>query len=133
MTRILIAIFTLLPTVALAETATLTWTHPTQFTDGSALALVDIKVTTIRCSAVVIDGARGPCTIAPVSAPAPTATAQGNFEFDARGGQVCWQAQTVLINGLVSEWSNEVCKTIPAKKPNAPVLTISVSVSVSVK
>jgi hypothetical protein len=32
--------------------------------------------------------------------------------------------KTVMANGAVSDWSNEVCKTVVGKKPNPPVLVI---------
>lgn len=119
-----IALATVTAIVSAAETGYLNWTPPSQYTDGSLLALADIASTNLRCSAVVIAGVRTGCSLAQVSVQGSTTSYAWDFNFDSRGGQACFQAQTVMSNGSVSDWSNEVCKTIVGKKPNPPVLVI---------
>lgn len=107
------------------STAYVTWINPQAYTDGSVMAPDDIKQTTIRCSAVVIDGQRQACSISPRIVPGGTSSTAIDFTFsNARGGQVCFQAQTEAVNGAVSDWSAEACKTVAGKKPMPPVLTV---------
>ena len=128
MKRILAAIIALVTVTAItaaAETGYLNWTQPSQYTDGSLLAQVDIASTTLRCSAIIIAGVRTGCSLAQVSVTGTTSNYAWDFTFsDPRGGQACFQAQTVMVNGTTSEWSNEVCKTILGKRPNPPILVI---------
>lgn len=113
-------------TVALPNsTAFLSWVNPQAYTDGMTMDAGDIKQTTIRCSGVIVDGARQACAIAPRVVPGVTQSTAIDFTFtNAKGGQVCFQAQTEANNGAVSDWSAEACKTIAGKKPMPPVLTI---------
>ena len=110
--------------VIAAETGLLNWTPPSAYTDGSLLAQADIAATNLRCSAIIVDGVRTGCSLAQQTVTAPTTSFAWDFSFNARGGQICFQAQTVMVSGAVSEWSNEQCKTITGKRPNPPILVI---------
>jgi hypothetical protein len=121
----IIALATVTAIVSAAETGLLNWTPPSQYTDGSLLAQVDIAATNLRCSAIIIDGVRTGCSLAQQTVTAPTTSFAWDFSFtNPRGGQICFQAQTVMTSGATSEWSNEACKTIVGKRPNPPVLVI---------
>lgn len=100
---------------------TLTWKHPTQYTDGSALAAGDIDSTVIRWAATpdatTLDGTLS------VSAPATTVT----VPRDSTPGTRCYQAATLMKADVGGKQSNFapaawVCKTIAAtgKKPKPP-------------
>ena len=120
-----IALVTVTAITAAAETGYLNWTQPSQYTDGSLLAQVDIAATNLRCSAIIIAGVRTGCSLAQQTVTAPTTAFAWDFSFtDPRGGQICFQAQTVMNNGTTSEWSNEQCKTVIGKRPNPPILVI---------
>lgn len=108
-----------------ADTGLLNWTQPQTYTDGSVLATSDIAQTALRCSAIVVAGVRTGCSLAPVTVPGLTTNYAWNFTFtDPKGGQICFQAQTQLLGGALSDWSTEACKTILPKRPLAPILVL---------
>jgi hypothetical protein len=112
----------LLPLAALAtDTATLSWTTASQYVDGTALAAADIAATDLSCTAVIIGGVRSACSLVPVRVPMPATSYVWSFTFTAAaGGTICFAAQTELLNGATSDPTPEACKTIAAKKANAP-------------
>ena len=112
--------------VMAADSSILSWIQPQNYTDGSVLAQVDIAQTNLRCSAIVVAGTRTGCSLAPVTVPGSiTTTYAWSFTFaDARGGQICFQAQSQLISGALSDWTAEACKTISPKRPNPPTLVL---------
>jgi len=117
----------LVTTVALAaDTGLLNWTQPVAYTDGTTLAAGDIAQTNLRCSAIVIAGVRSGCTLAPVTVQGSiTTTYAWPFTFtNPAGGQICFQAQTQLVSGALSDWSTEACKTILPKRPLPPTLVL---------
>lgn len=126
MRKLIILPLALFAAVALAaDTGTLNWVQPQNYTDGTVLTQSDIAQTNLRCSAIIIGTTRSGCTLAPVTVPGLTTTYAWSFTFtDPRGGQICFQAQTQLANGAVSDWSTEACKTIVPKRPNPPILTL---------
>ena len=108
-----------------ADTGLLNWTQPQNYTDGAVLTQTDIAQTNLRCSAIVISGVRTGCSLAPVTVPGLTTNYAWNFTFtDPKGGQICFQAQTQLVSGALSDWSTEACKTVQGKVPRAPILVI---------
>ena len=109
-----------------ADTGLLNWTQPVAYTDGAALVSTDIAQTNLRCSAIVIAGVRTGCSLAPVTVQGSiTTTYAWPFTFtDPRGGSICFQAQTQLVSGTLSDWSAEACKTVLGKVPRAPILVI---------
>lgn len=73
----------LLPVIAVASgtTANVSWTAPTQYTDGTALAATDIDHYTVTACEV---NAPGTCVTATVKAPATTGTLAvvcGQYDF----------------------------------------------------
>ena len=108
-----------------ADTGLLNWTQPQNYTDGTVLTQTDIAQTNLRCSAIVVAGVRTGCSLAPVTVPGLTTNYAWSFTFtDPKGGQICFQAQTQLASGVLSDWSMEACKTILGKVPRAPILVI---------
>lgn len=107
----------LLPLSAMA--ATVTWTNPTQYEDGTTLASADIASTTIEYSngltfgtvsgQVVVNGSATTGT-----APDPTA-----------GNSRCYRAFTTVVaakGGGRSVVSNSSCKTATFPNPKPPTL-----------
>ena len=108
-----------------ADTGLLNWTQPQNYTDGTVLTQTDIAQTNLRCSAIVVAGVKTGCSLAPVTVPGLVTTYAWNFTFtDPKGGQICFQAQTQLVSGALSDWSTEACKTILPKRPNPPTLVL---------
>ena len=108
-----------------ADTGLLNWTQPQNYTDGTVLTQTDIAQTNLRCSAIVVAGVKTGCSLAPVTVPGLVTTYAWNFTFtDPKGGQICFQAQTQLASGALSDWSTEACKTILPKRPNPPILVL---------
>jgi len=110
----------LLTSPAFAANVTVSWTHPTEYEDASALPLASIKETRIQygsCTTAVppaFDVAAGTVVVA-----APDAsTVIGGLS----PGTYCFRALTVDIAGMLSVWSNVVSKTITAPRPKAPVV-----------
>lgn len=107
---------------AFADTNTVTWTNPTQRTNGTALNATDIAGSTIEwgtCSGNVFGTTRGTGTTS-----AGTTT---NFVTpDLAPGIWCHRVKTRLLSGAESAWSNVVAKTIVESPPNAPtIVTVS--------
>jgi hypothetical protein len=91
----------------------LTWTHPTQYVDGTALPANLIAKTVIVWGNT--PGGPWPNTV-DVPAPATTLTVQrGANPYGTR----CYKAATVLTTGAQSSYSVEGCKTVaqPSKAP----------------
>lgn len=108
-----------------ADTGLLNWTQPQNYTDGAVLTQTDIVQTNLRCSAIVVAGVRTGCSLAAVTVPGLVTTYSWSFTFtDPRGGQICFQAQTQLVSGALSDWSTEACKTILPKRPLPPTLVL---------
>lgn len=114
--RLLILALAFIASPALADDA-LTWKHPTQYTDGSALNAADIDSTIVRW----FDGADA-TTVAGSQAIAAPATS-ASIPRDATPGTRCYQAATLMKSGAQSNFapSAKVCKTVAAVlKPKAP-------------
>ena len=111
----------LLPLTALAASVTVTWTHPTQNTDGTALALANIASTRVEhgtCSGTAFGTKAGEAV---VPAPATTTT------FDLGPGTHCFRAYTktvAAVGGLESSPSGVASKVVPFPPPNPPVITV---------
>lgn len=108
-----------------AADATLTWQHPTQREDNSALPLSEIRETQIdwgRCAT----GNTFPATPAGTKAvPAPaTTTVVTGLDY----GTWCFRARSVDTAGLVSNNSGTVWKQYVAP-PKPPVLSSTITVA----
>jgi len=122
----LLLFLALLPVVALAGTATATWTHPTTYVDGKPLPLSEITSTRVEWENYAVGGGFGTKT-GEIVVPAPPATATIN---NLPPGTFCFRSWTLATNGLESinpsgTWSKGV--PAPASPPNPPTfVTISV-------
>lgn len=100
-----------------ANAATITWTNPTQYTDGSPLVAADIASTVVEWSATQTFVAQIGSVI--VNGSATTATAP-----DPPAGQTWYyRARTTVIaakGGGQSAPSNVASKTTPFSPPNPP-------------
>lgn len=114
-----------IPTVtkAIGQTATVSWTAPTTFTDGSTIPSTD----TISYSVYEATQAIGStCTSPTFSTPVVTGVTTLNWVTPAYTGPgtYCY-AVTDTINGVESGFSNTVQTTVPVPKGNPPQATIS--------
>lgn len=103
---------------AFAATATVVWTNPTTYTDGSPLLAGEITASTVY-RGTKADGSDLSMykTLGPASSYIDTITP----------GTWCY-AITVTAKGAESDKSNVACKTALQPKPNAPTgLTLSVT------
>jgi len=85
-----------------ARTATITFSRPAQYTDGTAIPA------TTALTYKVLQGARG-ATKPQVGTITATAT---TINTGLPAGETCWQIITVA-NGVDSALSNEACKAFP--------------------
>ncbi len=122
MKRIAFAVFALLcSTLALAGTATLTWTNPTTNTDGSTLTLASVNV--YRGTS-----ATGPWTkVGSVTAPPGGVVPSGYTDTTANDGTTVYYYVTAVgSDGNESAPSAIVSKAIPSPVPNPPAgLTVT--------
>jgi len=119
----------LLPLPALADTATLTWTHPTQRVDGTSLPLTSIKETQIDWG-VCASGNTFPATPTGTKAVAAPATTTSVAELGY--GAWCFRARSVDTGNLVSDNSGAVYKIIIAP-PKPPVLSATITVAYEIQ
>lgn len=105
--------------LALSIIATVTWTHPTEYTDGTPLALPDIQATEVRYGRCTDGGVAEDSPV--VTAPPLTATAKIPLPD---GGRWCFQARTIA-GAVPSDWSSTVSREWPfdAGTPVLPTLS----------
>lgn len=97
-----------------ARTAMITFTRPTQYTDGTAIA----EGTEVTYH--VYQGARGTDKprVATITATATT------INTGLQPGETCWQV-TAIANGVESAMSNEACKTFEWPATEAVIITVT--------
>lgn len=118
--KITLFLATLFLTVgAYANTADITWTHPTQRVDGTALPITEIKETQIDWAKCAVNNTF-PTTVEGTRAvPAPaTTTSIGPLTY----GTWCFRARTIDTAGRVSDNTGPVWKQYLAP-PKPPVIT----------
>jgi len=119
-------------TVALGATATLTWTHPTQNTDGSIIpatgngSIAQTRVEWGTCSSTGGFGTKESEVV--VQYPTSTVTIN-NF---VGGETVCFRAFSKNTYGVESNASAVIAKTFDAPKPRPPVLSTVITVAYEV-
>lgn len=101
---------------------TVSWRHPTQYTDSTALDPADIDATILRW----FDGADSTTVAGSQSVAAPATSAV--IPRDATPGTRCYQGATLMKSGAQSNFapSAKVCKTIAAVKKSRPPNTLEV-------
>lgn len=110
--------------IARAGDAQVSWVHPTQFEDGTALAVGQIERTRIEwgtCAGSAFGVRAGDVSI---PAPATSTTITG-----LAPGTWCFRAYTKALpafGGLESVPTAAVSKTIPFPAPKPPVLTVTI-------
>lgn len=103
-----------------AFAATVSWTNPTAFTDGSPLVPADIASTTVEWSSTQAFTAVVGSLV--VNGAATSTTAPPNPQA---GQTLCYRARTTVVaakGGGQSAPSNVSCKTAPFPNPNPPSL-----------
>ena len=101
---------------AFAGAATITWTHPTQYTDGTAIGATDITQTRVEygtCNGAAFGTVSGQ-QIA-------TGTAATLTLNNLAAGTWCFRAYTTA-KGAESAASNVASKVVPQAAPNPPTL-----------
>lgn len=121
--------------VAFGATANLSYTRPTQYTDGTALPAGDIASYNVRCASFTPTGGTTPgaCpAITPTSLPGSATGGTITLTIPAAGGRACFQVQTVVVSGAMSDWSAEGCKVFAPAVPNPPSnVTVTATVELS--
>lgn len=120
---ICLALFVFLPSKCEAGNADVTWTHPTQYVDGTPLALASIGRTEIqwgKCNSTMtgFDAGVTPTT---VNVTAPTAS-QAIPAIPT--GRYCFRARTVTVASELSDWTAFAWKdvtNIPGRPQNFTV------------
>lgn len=122
----ILTIIALLFFVGLAQAANVDvkWTPPTVCTDGSAAAT---NCPTTGWEIYMGTSLTGTFTKVNV---APPASATIYSLSGVTAGQKCFFMKTVS-NALISAESNRICVDIPVASPTAPVITVTITVSVS--
>ena len=111
-----IAVMSLLASGAMAADNVLTWTPPTTYENGIPLPAAEILKYLVNVTWQGVPQAV-------VEAPGGT---NGTFthRVNARGTW-CYKLQTVSVDNLASDFSNEACKVVTHGRPKPPVsLTI---------
>lgn len=117
---------------AMAATATLTWTHPTQNTDGSIIpatgngSIAQTRVEWGSCNSTGGFGVKESEVVVPY--PESTTTIN-NF---LGGETVCFRAYSKNTYGVESNASAVVVKVFDAPKPRPPVLSSVITVAYEV-
>lgn len=113
--RRLLLVLALLSSAVLAASYPVTWKNPTQNTDGSALALQDIKQTRIEFG--TCNGTGWGTTLKEIVVPGTGTSATSP---DLTPGTWCGRAFTQNIYGVESGPSNVYQKVVAAPTPNSP-------------
>ena len=100
------------PAQSQATADTLTWSHPTERADGTALPLAEIRETVIAWGPP-----GGPYTQGSVTVNAPARTV--DIPRPQTPGNRCYVAMTTDTGNRSSAYTNEVCKMLYAN-PNPP-------------
>ena len=133
MRKLLVLILSVAAPPVLAATATLTWTHPTQNTDGSMIpsngngSIAQTRIEWGTCSSTGGFGTKESEIV--VQYPENSVTIN-NF---VGGETVCFRAFSKNTYGVESNASAVVAKTFDAPKPRPPVLSAVVSVVYQIK
>lgn len=120
--RIFALIVSLFASIAVAGEAQLSWTFPTQNTDGTTIpasgdgSLTDTVIEWGSCSGGAFDVKAGEFA---VSVPTNTYTVP-----NLAPATHCFRAKVTNTYGVVSDWSGTVNKVIAPPKPNPPVLLV---------
>jgi hypothetical protein len=115
--RYLVALLLFVGVVASAQTprtATITFTRPTAYTDGTPVA------TSTALSYKVFQGAKGSTSKALVGTITATNT---TISSGLQPGETCWQI-VVVANGVDSAASGEACKTFSFPPTEAVTITV---------
>lgn len=118
MRKILVLVLSLIATVAVAATASLTWTNATKNTDGSNIPATgpgSLASTTVEygsCSGSNFGAKIGEVVVAGTII---NATVPG-----LEPGTYCFRAKHTNTYGESSDWTAAVSKTYAAPKPNPP-------------
>lgn len=124
----------LLAAPAFSAPAGLSYTRPTEYTDGTPLPVGDITRYDIQCvSFTPTGGTAGTCpTISPTSLPGTATGGTVTLTIPAAGGSACFQLRTVVASGATSDWSNTACKTFAPATPNPPGnVTVAVVIGIN--
>lgn len=116
----LLPLLLLLPGMAFATLVTVSWTNPTQYTDGTAMPGTDIGSTTVQYGSC---SSSSPLSVATV---AGTFTAQGGTTHaqspDLPAGTYCFQAITNSLSAG-SSVPSVAASAVIAKNAGAPAIT----------
>jgi hypothetical protein len=123
------ALLLALPLVAGAETATLSFTRPTTYTDGSPLPAAAITGYEFRCGAGTSAGVTCPTLTLGGTATGGSMTLTG----PASGFTACFEGRTLVAAGPGPYSAPPVCRSFPPLQPSPPgAITVAVVIGVNV-
>lgn len=115
MKKFFLVLTLLLAVAAYAETANITFTPPTQYTNGQPLAAASITGYEFRCGTGTTTGVT--CTALTLAGTATAGTMA--VTVPAEGGTACIQGRTLVASGP-GPYSSLVCKVFSPWQPKPP-------------
>lgn len=115
MKKIIGALALLLATAVWAESANISFTRPTTYTNGQPLLATSITGYEFRCGTGTTTGVV--CTTLTLAGTATSGTMA--ITVPAEGGTACIEGRTLVASGP-GPYSSPACKAWPAWKPGAP-------------
>ena len=109
MRRLILVVVILLAMVGMAQAATLSWTAPTTYTDGSAIPTTLTKTYSMKS---------GSASSGPWSAEGTTTGTSGTVS-EPSAGTTKWYTVSVTVSGVESANATPVFKSAPDKTPSA--------------
>lgn len=121
------------PAFAATGTATITFTRPTKWSDGSTLAASEITGYQVECTFTPTGGTATSCTAANLPG-GNSSSGQVTITYPAVGGIGCFRLKTLTAQTSSDTFSQPpACKAFPPITPNNPTdVTVTVVVSVIV-
>jgi len=115
------------------QSAALSYTLPTTYSNGAALPVTAIAGFDAQCSSFTpTNGTAGACTIAGGSVTGAVTSIVLTGTISPTGGSACFQVRTRATNGEVSTWTAPKCKTFAAVPPSEPGnVTVAVVIGVN--
>jgi hypothetical protein len=118
---------------AATATAVISYTPPTQYSDGAALPPAEIIGYAIEClfwPNPITSGAGTACQPSPPQLPGGTATTGTiTFPYAPQGGRVCFRIAAAVAWGTGPWNATPACKTLASVLPGAPgnvVITVTI-------
>lgn len=118
---------------AATGTASLTFTRPSTYIDGSALAASDITGYAVECTFTPTGGVVAPCTMTGATLPGTAQSGAVTLTYPAKGGQACFVLKTLVGSTSSAGTQPPACKTFAPIPPSDPTnLTVTIALVMNV-